>query len=633
MAVTTSSSRKCSQVVPVLSGDHCAYVLFDEAKTQAIAVDPLDVEAIKRTVGAVKLVAVLTTHHHHGRNNVLFAVAYPDAQIYAGSARSSNVAHIVQHDEVLSLGNGLHIRCISTPCHTQDSVCFYVTDALEPAQPGVVFTGDTLFVAGCGRFLEGKAEDMRAALQSLASLPDETRLYSGHNNAEANLWFAKAMEPDNLDIDTLNEIVENNQVIAGLTTMGDEKKWNPFMRLKRGERSQSLGFDSLEQEASISDKIAALRRALDTFEGTVKLVLSPTNHFYLRIPIFRIQANCLSPVKYLLYLGWCILGQLGSLKYNREDDHVLAQEDAIEPYRTYYFVPENETDDAFEFAVDMDVIAACSTFSTTSSRRETAFKDTLVGRDAMCVFTGASLGFAEGMHIIHKEDEWFSLIVDNRSAIADEGEDLPTDINGSENGLLVFKAFNTAWDLHKYAILKTPNAILDTSDIPAAPHRKLYGTVEYPVGARYTLQWFSGTVHDQGLLPNNSDAAFKRNIQPRVPLPSSLLTHYVYGASAVKQWGHGLDELSPANRPNLSRPKQRAETRKKRDRANSDEEESARRRRERSEAQCCDAEYAVLLLSARAPEATARRRQIEEESQMQLERARISVEEWRNTVL
>lgn len=73
---------------------------------------------------------------------------------------------------------------------------------------------------------------MDRALKYLGSLPDETIVYNGHEYTAGNLAFGKSVEPNNAGIARLSEIVKNNDVTTGKTTVGDEKDWNVFMRLK-----------------------------------------------------------------------------------------------------------------------------------------------------------------------------------------------------------------------------------------------------------------------------------------------------------------------------------------------------------------------------------------------------------------
>ena len=78
------------------------------------------------------------------------------------------------HNSNFKIGDGISVQAIHTPCHTQDSICYYMTDGDEK----VVFTGDTLFIGGCGKFFEGTAAEMHTALnEKLAALPNDTKVY------------------------------------------------------------------------------------------------------------------------------------------------------------------------------------------------------------------------------------------------------------------------------------------------------------------------------------------------------------------------------------------------------------------------------------------------------------------------
>jgi hydroxyacylglutathione hydrolase len=156
---------------------------------------------------------------------------------------------------------------LATPCHTKDSICYYITDSSNKSQAGGVFTGDTLFQGkfspdaqrildtatapltdssgGCGRFFEGTGEEMHAALSKLGALPDETIIYNGHEYTGGNVAFAKSVEPDNPAIARLAKLVQDNKVTTGLTTIGDEKEWNVFMRLDKDAVKYAV-FDPLK---------------------------------------------------------------------------------------------------------------------------------------------------------------------------------------------------------------------------------------------------------------------------------------------------------------------------------------------------------------------------------------------------
>lgn len=106
-----------------------------------------------------------------------------------------------------------------------------MTSTAGAAHPGGVFTGDTLFVAGCGRFFEGTGAEMHAALSYLATLPPQTVVYDGHEYTKGNLAFAKHVDPESAEVARLEGLIKAGTIPAERTTVGDEKEWNPFMRL------------------------------------------------------------------------------------------------------------------------------------------------------------------------------------------------------------------------------------------------------------------------------------------------------------------------------------------------------------------------------------------------------------------
>lgn len=104
-----------------------------------------------------------------------------------------------------------------------------------------VFTGDTLFIAGCGRFFEGEGSEMITALEYLGKLPDQTTVYVGHEYTKDNLAFGKHVDPTSEGLARLEKIVTTNKITTGLTTIGDEKEWNPFFCLDSDAIRYSLG--------------------------------------------------------------------------------------------------------------------------------------------------------------------------------------------------------------------------------------------------------------------------------------------------------------------------------------------------------------------------------------------------------
>lgn len=190
-------------VLPALA-DNYMYLLVDDTTREAAIIDPVEPEKVLIAVqqNNVRLSTILTTHHHWdhaGGNEGMVTAAGRDLRVVGGDERIPALNHRVRDGDSLQLGS-LRIQCLATPCHTTGHICYYVK-ANNDSVDAAVFTGDTLFIAGCGKFFEGTAQQMHSALISkLSALPDSTRVYCGHEYTVNNLKFAKTVEPENSDL-------------------------------------------------------------------------------------------------------------------------------------------------------------------------------------------------------------------------------------------------------------------------------------------------------------------------------------------------------------------------------------------------------------------------------------------------
>ena len=189
----------------------------------------------------LRLTTVLATHHHYdhvGGNQDLLA-AVPGLRIVGSredAPRIPGITDPVGDGDRVAVGS-MRGRVILIPAHTSGHVAYYFPDARA------VFTGDTLFAGGCGRLFEGDAAQMKASLGRLTALPDDTRVYCGHEYTEKNLRFAAMLEPGNPALARKLAAVEALRRQGKPTvpsSIGEEKATNPFLRMTSPELAASV---------------------------------------------------------------------------------------------------------------------------------------------------------------------------------------------------------------------------------------------------------------------------------------------------------------------------------------------------------------------------------------------------------
>lgn len=252
------------EILPALT-DNYMYLLIDQDTREAAIVDPVQpqkvLDAVKKH--GVKLTSVLTTHHHwdHAGGNEKLVKMEPGLRVYGGDSRVGALTHRVSHLTALKVGS-LSVKCLSTPCHTSGHICYYVTKP-NSSEPPAVFTGDTLFVAGCGKFFEGTPEEMyKALIEILGSLDPRTRVYCGHEYTINNLKFARHVEPRNPSIQEKLAWAKAQYDSGEPTipsTIAEEFTYNPFMRVRE---------KSVQEHAGESDPVrvmGTIRKEKDNF--------------------------------------------------------------------------------------------------------------------------------------------------------------------------------------------------------------------------------------------------------------------------------------------------------------------------------------------------------------------------------
>ncbi|HEX3429866.1 MAG TPA: hydroxyacylglutathione hydrolase [Rhizomicrobium sp.] len=249
------------ELVPCLR-DNYAYLLHDDEGLCAV-VDPSEAAPVQSALKARgwRLTHILNTHHHpdHTGGNARLKQESGAEVIGPGKDRERIPALDTGVDETTPFALGSHrVRVLEIPAHTRAHIAF-VFDSED-----AVFTGDTLFAMGCGRLFEGTPEMMWRSLSKLMTLPDAMRVYCGHEYTLNNGRFALTLEPDNDDLKARMREVEDRRAEGAPTipsTIGLEKRTNPFLRPHSREIRRTLGMES----ASDVDVFAEMRARKDVF--------------------------------------------------------------------------------------------------------------------------------------------------------------------------------------------------------------------------------------------------------------------------------------------------------------------------------------------------------------------------------
>lgn len=211
--------------------DNYIWMLHDES--HAIVVDPGDASPVLhalRTRG-LQLQAILVTHHHHDHvGGVAELQAVTQAPVYGPADEPIALPLQAVHHQEKQNWLGLRWQILRVPGHTAGHVAYFAERADDAP---LLFCGDTLFSAGCGRLFEGTAAQMLTSLDTLAALPDTTQVCCAHEYTLANLRFACAVEPDNAALQAYQRhcvALRAQQQPTLPSTLATEKAINPFLR-------------------------------------------------------------------------------------------------------------------------------------------------------------------------------------------------------------------------------------------------------------------------------------------------------------------------------------------------------------------------------------------------------------------
>jgi hydroxyacylglutathione hydrolase len=232
--------RLTVSAVPVLN-DNYVWMIRDAESGETAAVDPSVADPVLDTAATNgwRIAQVLNTHwhpDHTGGNEAIKAAMGCPITAPAEARRVSQVDRVVAEGDRVAVA-GAEAVVWEIPAHTAGHIAYYFEDE------GMIFVGDTMFAMGCGRLFEGTPGQMYSNLQRIAALPEDVRIYCGHEYTLANARFAAHAEPDNPVIQERMKRVEAMRE-AGRntlpTTVGEERETNPFVRAPDAEEFARL---------------------------------------------------------------------------------------------------------------------------------------------------------------------------------------------------------------------------------------------------------------------------------------------------------------------------------------------------------------------------------------------------------
>ena len=227
------------QVIPInLFEDNYCYAIYSHSSTSYALIDPADFQSTinftttHADLSTRSLAMVFFTHKHsdHARDSLIFSRTFPEIQIIAGEIEEiPGCNKPVKDNEVIEEEGATRVKCIHAPCHTRGHMLYYFSCGAH----SVLFTGDTLFIGGCGKFFEGNAQEMWRNFERIREIPGDCLVYCGHEYTVANLEWASRVEVDNQAMK--RKLVwarerRGNGLVTVPSTIAEELEINIFIR-------------------------------------------------------------------------------------------------------------------------------------------------------------------------------------------------------------------------------------------------------------------------------------------------------------------------------------------------------------------------------------------------------------------
>ena len=228
----------------------------------ALIVDPGDAAVAQLYLQQLQLdlAVILITHHHPDHTGGIKELKqrWPDALVYAPALDQDKIPYddvwLHDNDQIELAHFNLSFQVMQLPGHTLGHIAYYSAP--------VLFCGDTLFNAGCGRLFEGTAAQMWQSLSRILTLPDQTLIYATHEYTLANLEFARWADPDNSELANYQHWCQQQRELQQPTLptpLAVQRQINPFLR------ADHVGLQHRWQQHNAVDLFTALRSAKDRF--------------------------------------------------------------------------------------------------------------------------------------------------------------------------------------------------------------------------------------------------------------------------------------------------------------------------------------------------------------------------------
>lgn len=245
--------------------DNYGFLVHDPDTNQTAAIDAGCASSYQEALDQTgyKLTHIFITHHHWDHTDGLAALkeAHQATVIGPGKDTKPHISELIDHPVTnhssFKFGRAV-FQVIATPGHTLDMVNYYCADE------NMLFSGDSLFVLGCGRLFEGNPPMMWQSLSLLKSLPPSTIIYSAHEYAESNATFAAVIEPNNQALRARIDVITAKREKGESTVpslLSEELDTNPFLRADQHELQSAVNMIGSTAE----DVFATIRARKDKF--------------------------------------------------------------------------------------------------------------------------------------------------------------------------------------------------------------------------------------------------------------------------------------------------------------------------------------------------------------------------------